>query len=243
MRRFCKPAIISVFVLGGTVFAQTQPSGEIPERAAVVASLSNPVYPPLARQAHITGEVRLRLRLHEDGSVRSAEIIDGHPLLRQAASDSALKSEFACTECGQTESIYLLVYHFEIREGCHFGPHCEQLDSDEPLITQSAGRVTISASPLCTCDPSATLIRIRAAKCLYIYGSAAVKRSPTNNPKVFLTIRPRWCRLLCGADGVRWAASTAHRRYDPRGRRSCRPRASGSRRRLRRCGRGIRRRR
>jgi TonB family protein len=170
MNRLYAPAIIGVAVLLSTVLsAQTQPALETAQKTASVAKLFPPVYPPLARQARITGEVRISLHLRPDGAVESAEVIDGHPMLKQAALESARKSEFACTNCVQTVAVYSLVYDFEIGEGCHFGPHCQHLDSDQPVITQSPGRVVISAAPACLCDPSATRIRIRAAKCLYLW--------------------------------------------------------------------------
>lgn len=176
MKRLFISTIIPVFILLGAVFGQNQPSLEISQEAAI-ARLSDPVYPALARQARIMGEVRLRLRLHDDGTVESVEVINGHPLLKQAASESAAKSEFVCPKCDQGSPINF-VYSFEIRERCHFGPHCERLDSDQPLVTTSPNRVTISASPLCTCDPSATLIRIRAAKCFYLW-KCGRKETPT----------------------------------------------------------------
>ena len=170
MKRLCARAIIPIAVLSGAVlFAQVQPSQDNFPRTADIAKLTPPVYPPLARQARITGEVRIEIRLQQDGMVKSADLVAGHPMLVQAAMESVRKTEFACTNCVQSVTIYLLVYDFEIREGCHFGPHCELLDSDQTVITQSPGRVVVSAAPACLCDPSATRIRIRSARCLYVW--------------------------------------------------------------------------
>ena len=150
--------------------AQTQTPSESPRgSAASPRKLCPPIYPALARQARITGDVRIRLLLRKDGSVESAEIVDGHPMLKQAAMESAQKSTFECGGCNETRIPYSLVYSFEIRDGCHFGPHCERLDSDELVITQSPGRVVVSAPSLCTCDPAAALIKIRSARCLYLW--------------------------------------------------------------------------
>jgi TonB family protein len=169
MNRLYAMAIIGVSVLLGTVLpAQTQPALESSQKTTSVAKLFPPAYPPLARAARITGEVRISVHLRQDGSVESAEVIDGHPMLKQAALESARKSEFACAECIQPVAAFSLVYDFEISDGCHFGPHCQLLDSDQPVITQSPGRVVISAAPACLCDPSVTRIRIRSAKCLYL---------------------------------------------------------------------------
>jgi TonB family protein len=151
-----------------TVSAQNQPSSDVPQTSAILTKLAPPIYPRLAQQARISGTVRIRIGLREDGSVGRAEVIDGHPMLRAAAVDSAQKSEFECAGCAKRTSCSV-AYVFELREGCHFGPHCESLDNDQPLVTQSPGRVVVSAVPLCTCDPAATLVKIRSMRCLYLW--------------------------------------------------------------------------
>ena len=44
-----------------------------------------PAYPPLARQARVQGTVRVNGVISRDGTVRSLELISGHPLLVNAA--------------------------------------------------------------------------------------------------------------------------------------------------------------
>lgn len=44
-----------------------------------------PVYPPLARQTRVQGTVRLHAILNTDGTVQELKVIEGHPLLIQAA--------------------------------------------------------------------------------------------------------------------------------------------------------------
>jgi TonB family protein len=56
-----------------------------------------PVYPPLARQTRIQGTVRLYAILAKDGTVKSLEVISGHPLLIQAAVDAVKKWRYAPT--------------------------------------------------------------------------------------------------------------------------------------------------
>ena len=51
-------------------------------------------YPPLARQTRISGTVVVRVMVGADGSVESAEAISGHPLLKGAAEDGAMKMKF-----------------------------------------------------------------------------------------------------------------------------------------------------
>ena len=47
-----------------------------------------PVYPPLARQARIQGNVVLHAIIDKDGKVAQLEVISGHPLLVQSALDA-----------------------------------------------------------------------------------------------------------------------------------------------------------
>jgi TonB family protein len=166
MSRSSAAAIIWMAVsISTTVVAQNQAALEAPQAAARLKELSPPIYPRLAQQARISGEVLIRLDLGRDGGVESAEAVNGHPILRQAALDSAQKSVFECGGCRQTT----LLYMFELRDGCHFGRRCEPLDPDQSLIVQSPGRVVISATALCICDPASVRIKIRSAKCIYLW--------------------------------------------------------------------------
>jgi protein TonB len=45
----------------------------------------NPVYPPLAKSARIQGTVQLSAVIGKDGNIQELEVIEGHPMLIQAA--------------------------------------------------------------------------------------------------------------------------------------------------------------
>lgn len=47
-----------------------------------------PVYPPIAKTAHIEGTVELSAVIGTDGRVRDLSVVSGHPLLRNAAIDA-----------------------------------------------------------------------------------------------------------------------------------------------------------
>jgi hypothetical protein len=53
--------LLVAIATGCTAFAQTDSRSEISKGEVVVISLFNPTYPPLARQACISGEVELKL--------------------------------------------------------------------------------------------------------------------------------------------------------------------------------------
>src|ERR1700674_4913871 len=67
-----------------------------PQRVRVSAGVTsgllvrkvNPVYPPLARQARISGTVVLRAVISKDGSIENLSLVSGHPMLAPAAIDA-----------------------------------------------------------------------------------------------------------------------------------------------------------
>jgi len=65
--------------------------------AAKVTHFVQPVYPPLARQARISGTVRLHAILSPDGRIQSLDVVSGHPLLLQAALDAVRQWTYAPT--------------------------------------------------------------------------------------------------------------------------------------------------
>ncbi len=55
---------------------------------ANLISQIKPIYPQLARQARISGTVRLQAVIAKDGTVQELQVLSGHPLLVQAALDA-----------------------------------------------------------------------------------------------------------------------------------------------------------
>ena len=49
------------------------------------------VYPPMARQARVSGVVRIQATIAANGKVKKVEVLSGPPLLRQAAIDAVQK--------------------------------------------------------------------------------------------------------------------------------------------------------
>jgi TonB family protein len=159
-------------------FAAVQTSAQVApasQEQVLLSKLSPPIYPPLAREVRVSGDVEIALRIRQDGSVESAEVVSGHPLLKAAAIDSARQSKFECHECREAVTPYSILYSF----GYTASQHCCQPQEDsaateqgaEPLagITQSQNHITILTEPLCICDPSADVIKVRSPKCLFLW--------------------------------------------------------------------------
>ena len=57
-------------------------------QAAKIVRQVRPIYPPLARQARMSGDVLLEAVISRDGTIESLRVINGHPLLVNAAVDA-----------------------------------------------------------------------------------------------------------------------------------------------------------
>ena len=147
----------------GQALAQSVGS-DAPKSWIAIVKLVPPVYPPVAREARIMGDVGLRMAIRRDGSVALAEVVSGPPLLKQAALESAQKSTFICENCSQEMTDYFLKYTFGFRDenNCGFtrlrSPKClylwhcgkwEQPPDRPPVVGESLDRVVILADTMC----------------------------------------------------------------------------------------------
>lgn len=154
---------------------QTSAQGSQTSQGQVVLSkLAPPAYPPLARAANVSGDVEIVVRIRQDGTIESAEVAGGHPLLKEAALDSARQSEFECHQCGEAPTPYSVLYTFGFTTQ---RPCCALQEAPAPAssklhagITQSQNRITILTDPFCICDPpDFSVKKVRSAKCLFLW--------------------------------------------------------------------------
>ena len=78
---------------------------------------AEPVYPPIARVARVEGEVRIQVIVSEEGKVIEAAIIDGHPLLRDAALHAARQWEFLPKKISgnPVKVVGVVTFHFTLK--------------------------------------------------------------------------------------------------------------------------------
>src|SRR5260221_4126945 len=93
-------------------FAKDDATAEALQPGVVLLNLSPPMYPPLARQARIMGDVKLYVHVRKDGSVESAELFSGHPMLVPTALQSARQSQFVCRGRGDEIRSYPITFTF-----------------------------------------------------------------------------------------------------------------------------------
>jgi len=76
--------------------------------------LPKPAYPPIARAAHVSGNVVVQVTVDENGNVISATPISGHPLLKASAVAAARQAKFSQTKLsGQPVKVRgVVIYNF-----------------------------------------------------------------------------------------------------------------------------------
>lgn len=137
---------------------------------AEIDTVFAPTYPPLARMARITGDVRVDLGIRPDGKVESAEVVSGHAMLKQAALDSARKSTYLCQGCTRPVTPLTVTYTFAMRDDhdgvnlcgfrkrarsakCLYLWKCTEwqapLPRRNPAYGQTRDRVLVLADPAC----------------------------------------------------------------------------------------------
>src|SRR6202795_2950590 len=159
--------------------AQAAANPDTQQNGVILSKLSPPVYPRLAQAARILGDVQVTVRVWRDGSVESASLVSGHPVLVQAALVSARQSQFECHGCSEELTSYSLTYKFKLAprdppKNCHG-------DADPPPpqseVDLAGHQVTLFAWQLWTCDPAVEIHRFRSAKCWYLWRCGVHERS------------------------------------------------------------------
>ena len=106
MRRVGRLTVALALCLGA--FTQTgvaQGEGHAGRRAIEKVA---PVYPELARRAHIRGMVKLEVVVRPNGSVKATRTLGGSPALIEAATDAVRKWKFEAAQEETTEIVQLM---------------------------------------------------------------------------------------------------------------------------------------
>ncbi len=107
MRPACTILMLSVLL----VVVPSTLAQESAETLPKVMQHSEPIYPPLARQTRIQGEVSVKVTTDGE-SVREAVAQTGHPLLRKAAEDNAKTWKFV----SHTPSTFNVTFRYKLME-------------------------------------------------------------------------------------------------------------------------------
>jgi TonB family protein len=71
-----------------------------------------PLYPPLAHEMNLGGTVRIEAVVAPNGTVKSASILGGHPVLAQSALDAVRRSKWEPAP-RETKELVILNFHPE----------------------------------------------------------------------------------------------------------------------------------
>jgi hypothetical protein len=173
-RQFAAHAAIFCFALALpllTLRAQSAGEASAPKSEVVLTQLAQPVYPAPARNAHVDGEVELMLVIQQDGKIHSITPVNGHPLLRQAAIDSAQHSQFECRNCAQQLESYRIVYSFVLDPiACGQQSSLARGDGQQayPQVSQSGSRIQVLDQTFAACSTGENAKR-RSLRCLYLW--------------------------------------------------------------------------
>ena len=99
--------LVPVVVPASVQAQQTQNNEDITRRAK---SRVQPTYPDLARKMNITGTVKVEVVVAPNGTVKSARLVGGHPVLAGSALEAAKKWRF---EPAPIESTGIIDFKFE----------------------------------------------------------------------------------------------------------------------------------
>jgi len=178
MNNYMSRLLTAILVLSLAVTESLAQSGSSTQaqETVVVNKLFPPVYPPIARQARIAGDVELILVVRRDGNLDSVSVVSGHRLLKQAAMDSAQRSQFECRTCPEGVQSFHMLYSFQLgpAKSCTDTSETSKGDQKEelyPRVIQSQNHVTVIDQPVGICDPvgAITTTKFRSAKCLYLW--------------------------------------------------------------------------
>lgn len=153
------PCVVSLALFSRSLLAEGQATDREVKPKVVLSKLFPPIYPPLAQQALIVGDVHLKISVHSDGSIGSVAVIDGHPLLLQYALQSVKQSQFDCEHCGGSGLVErTFTYSFQVSEekpadsSCCLEEQPPQHEAPTVRVSQSDERITITAPARCICS-------------------------------------------------------------------------------------------
>ena len=100
--------VMALFVLNPLSHAQQDQSDSHRKMVTKVV----PIYPNLAQKMGISGSVKIEALVAPNGSVKSADILGGHPVLAQAGLDAARKCKWESAS-HETKEVVIFNFHPE----------------------------------------------------------------------------------------------------------------------------------
>ena len=138
-------AVLLVLVACGPTASQTLRSAQV-----VPVDLVSPTYPPIAVSARVSGDVTVVIRVLPDGSITSAEVMSGPPLLTDVSLGAARASRFECRDCDGVR-LHTIIYSFQF-----------DVPAAAPRVDQAGSHLQVTAeSPIAI--PYFSSVSVRSA--------------------------------------------------------------------------------
>jgi len=142
-----------LFLLALIVLTTVSLAQQATESLPVVTGAYVPLYPPLARQAHIEGEVKLEVSTDYD-HVASVSVVNGQPMLAQAARDNVKTWHFR-PDIRMTFTVTFRYKLLAVSEKAR----CDTPDSNNRISLKLPKEVAVEADELWVCDPDTTVLK------------------------------------------------------------------------------------
>jgi TonB family protein len=122
-----------------------------------------PSYPPIAKAAGATGAVQVQVTINEAGKVVEAQVISGHPLLRESALAAARQWEFKPIQLSgnPVRAQGTLTFNFTLEGGA---PEPVTTAIATPRSAVVTGTAVAPAAVLSTTQPNGTRVNIESRK-------------------------------------------------------------------------------
>ncbi len=161
-----RPLLLVVVVM---LFCIIPCCAQVPETGdqAVMVKFSPLTYPPLARQTRIKGDVILDVHLGKDGSVGEITVVQGNPILAQAAIDSVKRSSFECNQCKEAAITVRVVYSFRLEGEWDCG--APSSTAPLPRVAQSQNHVLVVDLWNVNCNPGLKADLPSRARCILFW--------------------------------------------------------------------------
>jgi TonB family protein len=101
---------VGLLLAGGCVALNTASAQGQEEITRKLKNRVSPAYPDLARRMNITGVVKIQVTIANNGIVKNAKLIGGHPVLANAAMEALKKWRY---EPGSEETTGVVEFHFD----------------------------------------------------------------------------------------------------------------------------------
>jgi hypothetical protein len=110
-------------------------------------------YPPIAKAAHVNGQVILLARFDHDGKATVSQVLSGPEMLRSAAR-TYIESSKAGVSNGSRECPVIVTFELAAPTGCEMAP-----EPAHSFSQSDSQHVVISGQAMMLCDPAGTVTR------------------------------------------------------------------------------------